>query len=86
MINELMSTIKTYISDPNQTNEHEMSTYIEDYIVYNYAKLADENLSVAQYMEDYLLDVCEQTEPGIVGTNFNSDLKREYELIKKMLA
>lgn len=85
MIEELMDTIEEYIEN-HSIAEHDMSAYIEDYVLNHYDEIKAENPKIARYMNDYFLDICDQTEPGLTGTNFDEDLEREYQILRQMIS
>ena len=65
-------------------SEHAFSTLIEDYIHDNFWQINEENEDVATYLNDDVLDICEQTELGLEGTQFRTEVVEAYHKLLKM--
>lgn len=70
----------------NKIPEHEMSSKIEDFIINNFWEIDKENPKIATFLNDDVLDICEQTEPGLEGTNFRKEIEEAYHQITEMLS
>lgn len=66
-------------------NEHELSSEIEDYIHNNFLDIYKENHEIAIFFNDEVLDICEQTEPGLEGTKFWKEIVDAYNNIIQIL-
>ena len=66
-------------------SEHAFSTLIEDYIHDNFWQINEENEDVATYLNDDVLDICEQTEPGLEGTQFRKQISDAYYKLLEMV-
>lgn len=84
-LEKLLNKIKGYIDKKNDVSEHEISSKIEDFIVDNFLELEKENQEIAIFLNDDVIDICEQTEPGLEGTNFRKELVEAYKKIIEML-
>lgn len=65
-------------------SEHAFSTLIEDYIHDNFWQINEENEDVATYLNNDVLDICEQTELGLEGTQFRTQVVEAYHKLLKM--
>lgn len=65
-------------------SEHAFSTLIEEYIHDNFWQINEENEDVATYLNDDVLDICEQTELGLEGTQFRTEVVEAYHKLLKM--
>jgi|GEM_PF-1918338 len=66
-------------------SEHAFSALIEDYIHENFWQINEENEDVATYLNDDVLDICEQTEPGLEGTQFRKQIAEAYYKLLEMV-
>lgn len=76
--------IKSSINDKKKS-EHDISSKIEDFINDNFWEIDKENHELASFLNDDVLDICEQTEPGLEGTNFRKEIEEAYNKILEML-
>lgn len=82
----LLNIIKDFIDKKTILSEHEMSSKIEDFIINNFWEIDKENPKIATFLNDDVLDICEQTEPGLEGTNFRKEIEEAYHQIAEMLS
>lgn len=82
----LLHKIKDFTDKKTTLSEHEMSSKIEDFIINNFWKIDKENPKIATFLNDDVLDICEQTEPGLEGTNFRKEIEEAYHQIVEMLS
>ncbi|MCI5698465.1 MAG: hypothetical protein MR269_05500 [Clostridiales bacterium] len=80
----IIKMLKSSINDKERP-EHEISSKIEDFINDNFWDIDKENHELASFLNDDVLDICEQTEPGLEGTNFRKEIKEAYSKILEML-
>lgn len=66
--------------------EYEISSEIEDFISDNFFEIDKENSEIATFLNDDVIDICEQTELGLEGTNFRKEIKEAYNKILEMLS
>lgn len=83
-IETIIKMIKSSIDDKNKS-EHDISSKIEDFINDNFWEIDKENHKLASFLNDDVLDICEQTEPGLEGTNFRKEIEEAYNKILEML-
>lgn len=83
-IYELLSIIKNGLKN-KQVKEHDFSTSVEDYILDNFWDIKKENYEIAVFLNDDVIDICEQTEPGLEGTNFRKEIEQAYNDLLNML-
>ena len=65
-------------------SEHAFSTLIEDYIHDNFWQISKECEEIATYLNDDVLDICEQTELVLEGTQFRTQVVEAYHKLLKM--
>lgn len=80
----LLYKIKDFIDKKTTLSEYEMSSKIEDFIIDNFWEIDKENPKIATFLNDDVLDICEQTEPGLEGTNFRKEIEEAYHQIVEM--
>lgn len=80
----LLYKIKDFIDKKTTLSEYEMSSKIEDFIIDNFWEIDKENPEIATFLNDDVLDICEQTEPGLEGTNFRKEIEEAYQQIVEM--
>lgn len=83
-INEFLSMINNGLKN-KQVKEHDFSANIEDFIHNNFWDIEKENHEIAIFLNDDVVDICEQTEPGLEGTNFRKEIEQAYNDLLKML-
>lgn len=83
-INGLLSIIENGLKNKRAT-EHDISTNIEDYIHDNFWDIEKENHEIAIFLNDDVIDICEQTEPELEGTNFKKEIEEAYGKLLNMI-
>lgn len=83
-INNLLKILKNEIEKSNMP-EHDFSSEIEDYILDNFWEIEKENHNIAMFLNDDVLDICEQTETGLENTNFKNEIKEAYKKLLEMI-
>lgn len=83
-INEILSRIEEYLK--NKTlKENDVSLWLECFICDNYDEINNFNHKIATFLNDDVVDICEQTEPGLEGTNFRKEIEQAYNDLLNML-
>lgn len=81
----IIKMMKLAINDIGKP-EHEISSNIEDFIINdNFWEIEKEDPLIARYLNDDVVDICEQTEPGLEGTNFRKEIEEAYNEILRMM-
>ncbi|MDU2293818.1 MAG: hypothetical protein E7K64_01270 [Clostridia bacterium] len=80
----IIKMMKLAINDIGKP-EHEISSNIEDFINDNFWEIEKEDPLIARYLNDDVVDICEQTEPGLEGTNFRKEIEEAYNEILRMM-
>ncbi|MFP5528397.1 hypothetical protein ACLGL1_08000 [Peptococcus simiae] len=81
----IIKMMKLAINDIGKP-EHEISSKIEDFINDNFWEIEKEHPLIARYLNDDVVDICEQTEPGLEGTNFRKEIEEAYNEILRMMS
>lgn len=82
-INTILKNIKNYLLD-EKAKEDELSYWLELYICKNHREIKKINPNLARFLNDDVVDICEQTEPGLEGTNFRKEIEEAYNKILEM--
>lgn len=83
---EFLNQIKDYVDNKNDLSEYEMSSWIEDFMIENGDEVSKINVEVANFINDRIVcEICEQTEPGLEGTNFRKEIEEAYGKLLNMI-
>ena len=80
----ILQKIQLYLRD-RDANEDELSRWLEFYICENYYLIEEYNQRLAMFLNNDVVDICEQTEPGLEGTGFRQDISVAYDKINSMV-
>lgn len=83
-IKEILDKINAFLLD-KKAEEDELSCWLEFFICDNYNNIQKINQAIARFLNDEVVDICEQTEPGLEGTNFRKEIKEAYDKLLVML-
>lgn len=84
-IKEILKRIEIYLTDKT-AKEDDLSYWLEVFICENYRKIEQFSHDVAEYLNDRVVwEICEQTEPGLEGTNFRKEIEEAYNEILRMM-
>lgn len=81
----LLHKIKDFTDKKTTLSEDEMSKWIENFMLDNGQMISLAEEEIAQYINDRIVcEICEQTEPGLEGTNFRKEIEETYHQIVEM--
>lgn len=83
-LEKILSSMDEYINNES-AKEDELSFWLESYICDHYQEIEKENPLIARYLNDDVVDICEQTELGLEGTNFRKEIEEAYNEILRMM-
>ena len=83
-LQNILLRIAEFLGD-EAAKENDLSLWLEFFICENYETISAISADIARFLNDDIVDICEQTEPGLEGTQFRKQIADAYYKLLEMV-